>query len=173
VTTNGTGNASFTITPSTPVLAGQFVTSLATDAGLTSSKFSACAQVIAAPSPPTSFIEANTNQVATVDSVTLVRSPFTLTDNFNFSSDHRTRIIFFTTNLGFNQPSQPDVGTLSVEVGGFSLAVESVGPTSFAGLDASYIVFRLPDLPAGDWPLSIRLRGVNSTNSPTLKISGP
>jgi hypothetical protein len=120
------------------------------------------------------FVEEGTNQLAAVDSVTLVRGPFTLTDDNNFSSDHRTRIVFFTTNLGFTQPTQPDVTTLSVEVGGFALAVESVGPSSFGGLDVSYIVFRLPDLPPGNWPLSIRLHGVPSTNSPTISIrAGP
>jgi hypothetical protein len=122
----------------------------------------------------TIFVEEGTNKLAAVDSVTFVRGPFTLTNDYNFSSDHRTRVIFFTTNLGFVQPGQPDIATLSVEVGGFSLAVESVGPSSFAGIDASYIVFRLPNLPPGDWPLIIRLRGVNSSNSPTLSIrAGP
>ena len=119
-------------------------------------------------------MEVGTNQLAAVDSVTLVRGPFTLTDNHNFSSDHRTRLIFFTTSLVFTQLGAPDVGTLSVELGGFSWPVECVGPVSFAGIDVSFIVFRLPDLPPGDWPLGIRLRGVSSTNSPTLSIrAGP
>jgi hypothetical protein len=127
------------------------------------------------PAVPTIFVEeGTTNVLAAVDSVTLVRGPFTLTDDHNFSSDHRTRVIFFTTNLGFTQPTQTDIATLSVEVGGFSLAAEGVGPSSFTGFDASYIVFRLPDLPLGDWPLTIHLRGVASANSPTITIrAGP
>ena len=126
------------------------------------------------PSGPTIFVAQGTNLLAAVDSVTFVRGPFTLTDDHNFSSDHRTRIIFFTTDLGFAQPSQPNVSILSVEVGGFSVPVERVGPFSFPGVSGSYIVVRLPDLPTGDWPLSIRLNGMNSSNSPTLTIrAGP
>jgi hypothetical protein len=125
------------------------------------------------PNGPTIFVEEGTNELAAVNSVTFVRGPFTLIDNHNFSSDRRTRIIFFTTNLGFIQLSQPDVAALSVEVAGFSVPVESVGPFSFPGFEGSYIVVRLPDLPPGNWPLSIRLRGVNSINSPTLRIDSP
>ena len=108
--------------------------------------------------------------MAAVDSVTFVRGPFSVTDEHNFSSDQRTRIIFFTTDLGFAQPTQADINTLSVQLAGDSYPVESVGPSSFSGVAASYIVLRLPVLSEGDYPLSIRLNGVNSANSPTLKI---
>jgi hypothetical protein len=117
---------------------------------------------------PMLLVVQGTNELAAVDSVTVVRGPFTLTDNYNFSSDQRARIIFFTTDLGFGQLSQPDINTLSVQIGGNSYAVENVGPNSTIG--GSYIVFRLPDLSPGTYPLSIRVRGVNSTNSPTLTI---
>jgi Metallo-peptidase family M12B Reprolysin-like len=118
--------------------------------------------------PPTIFVEEGTNQLAAVDSVTLVRGPFELPNNHNFSIDQRTRIIFFTTDLGFNPTIQPDLNTLSVQINGSSFPVEAVGPSSTTS--GSYIVFRLPDLPAGTYPLSIRVRGVNSTNSPNLTI---
>jgi hypothetical protein len=114
------------------------------------------------------FVEEGTSQLAAVDSVTFVRGPFTLTDNYNFSSDNRRRIIFFTTDLGFTQLTQPDVNTLSVQIGGNSYAVEGVGPNSTIG--GSYIVFRLPDLQPNTYALSIRLNGVNSTNSPNVTI---
>jgi uncharacterized protein (TIGR03437 family) len=98
-----------------------------------------------------------------------VKGPFTLNNTHNFSSDQRTRVIVFTTSLGFAQPAQPDVITLSVQVGGNSHAVENVGPNSFTG--GSYVVFRLPDgLAPGTYPLGIRLNGVNSTNAPNLII---
>lgn len=118
--------------------------------------------------PPTIFVEEGTNQLAAVDSVTLVRGPFELPNIHNFSIDKRTRITFFTTDLGFSQTTQPDLNTLSVQINGNSFPVEAVGPVSTTS--GSYIVFRLPDLPAGTYPLSIRLRGVNSTNSPDLVI---
>lgn len=118
--------------------------------------------------PPTIFVEEGTNKLAAVDSVTFARGPFELPNNHNFSSDQRTRITFFTTDLGFNQTTQPDLNTLSVQIAGNSFPVEAVGPISTTS--GSYIVFRLPDLTAGTYPLSIRVRGVNSTNSPDLII---
>jgi len=115
---------------------------------------------------PVLFAETGTNNLAALDSVTLTRGPFTL--NHNYNSDHRTRIIFFTTDLGFAQSTQPDLNTLSVQVGGNSYTVERVGPNSTTS--GSYIVFRLPDLSAGTYPLGIKLGAVNSANTPNLQI---
>jgi hypothetical protein len=126
---------------------------------------------ITCASPPTIFVEAGTNNLAAVDSVTFVRGPFILTNPKNFSSDPQTRIIVFTTNLGFAQATQPAINTLSVQVGGNSHPVETVGPNTTTG--GSVIVFRLPDLSPGTYPLGLRLNGVNSTNTPNLIISGP
>jgi hypothetical protein len=106
--------------------------------------------------------------LAAVDSVTLVRGPFALTNTHNLSNDQRTRILFFTTDLGFSQVTQPDVNTLSVQIGGNSYPVEAVGPGSTFG--GSFIVFRIPDLQPGTYPLGIRIRGDNSTNTPDLII---
>ena len=91
-----------------------------------------------------------------------------LVNTKNFSSDQRTRILFFTTNLGLPQTFQPATSTLSVQVNGSSHAVESVGPNTTTG--GSDVIFRLPDLSPGTYPLGIRLNGVNSTNSPNLTI---
>jgi hypothetical protein len=121
------------------------------------------------PAGPSIFVEAGTNNLVALDSVTLVRGPFALSNTRNFSSDQRTRIIFFTTDLGFAQTAQPDINSLSVQVGGNSYPVESVGPDSV--ISGSYIVFRLPDLAAsGTYPLGIRIRGINSVNAPNLNI---
>ena len=113
--------------------------------------------------------------LAAVDSVTLVRGPFALTANNNFSAEKRTRILFFATDLGFPQAAQPDINTLSVQIGGNSYPVEAVGPNSTTC--GSYVVFRLPDLAPNTYQLGIRVRGVNSTNTPNLTIvaspSGP
>src|SRR5262249_13993380 len=120
--------------------------------------------------PPSLFVEqGNSTQLAAMDSVTFVPGPFTLNDDHNFSSDHRTRIVFFATDLAFPAPAQPDINTLAVVINGTSYAVESVGPN--ATVSGSYIVFRLPDLPPGTYPLSIKVRGVMSANSPTITIN--
>ena len=111
--------------------------------------------------PPLIFTETGTNHVAAVDSVTFVRAPFRLFNPNNFSSDQRTRIIFFTSDLGLTQPN----ALLSVHASGFPLTVESVGPLSgVPGLSASYIVVRLPDgLPAGDLQLTVALGSATSS----------
>jgi hypothetical protein len=44
--------------------------------------------------------------------------------------------------------------------------------TGVTGLNASYIIVRLPDgLPAGEWPLTIAVGGVVNSNPVTLAIS--
>jgi len=120
--------------------------------------------------PPTIFVEegAMTRALA-LDSVTLLRGPFRILTNFNFSGDRHTRVILFTSNLGL---SQPDPSKLMVRAGATSLVVENVGTvTGVSGLVGSYIIVRLPDgLPSGDLPLVVTLNGVASSNSPTLGI---
>ena len=124
---------------------------------------------ITCASTPTIFVEAGTNNLAAVDSVTLMRGPFALTNTQNYSSDQRTRILFFTTDLGFAQSTQPNISILSVQLSGNSYAVESVGPNATIG--GSAIVFRLPDgLSPGTYALGVRRNGVNSTNAPNLQI---
>ena len=114
------------------------------------------------------FVETGTNNLAAVDSVSMVRGPFALTNTSNFSSDQRTRIIFFTADLGLAQTAQPDINTLSVQLGGNSYPVEIVGPNTTTS--GSQIVFRLPDLSPGTYPLGIRLGSANSANTPNLTI---
>jgi hypothetical protein len=119
---------------------------------------------------PTIFIEQGTTKAAALDSVTQLRGPFSILNAHNFTADHHTRVMLFTSNLGL---SQPDAAILSVRANGILLTVEKVGPVSgVQGLDASYIVVRLPDgLPSGNLPLTVTLRGVVSSNTPTLEIS--
>jgi uncharacterized protein (TIGR03437 family) len=110
------------------------------------------------------------NRALALDSVTQVRGPFPVLTDRNFSADRHTRVILFTSNLGL---TQPDPSMLTVQAAGFPLLVENVGPVSgVSGLDGSYIVVRLPDgLPPGDLPLTVTLRGVVSSNAPTISIS--
>jgi hypothetical protein len=127
--------------------------------------------VSASTTGPVIFIEQGTaNRAAALDSVTRVQGPFRVADLFNFSADHHTRVILFTSDLGL---TQPDSSQLTVRAGGVVLTVENVGPlVGVAGLSASYIIVRLPDgLPTGTLPLVITLRGLTSVNSPTLAIS--
>jgi len=125
----------------------------------------------AASGRPSIFTEQEAaNSAAALDSVTWVRGPFRVLTNDNFSADHHTRVILFTSDLGM---TQPDSTQLIVRAGGVTLTVESVGPVvGVSGMSASYIVVRLPDgLPSGDLPLVITMRGFASVNSPTLSIA--
>jgi hypothetical protein len=125
----------------------------------------------AASDRPSIFTEQGaTNRAVAVDSVTLVRGPFRVLTGNNFSADHHTRVILFTSDLGL---TQPDPTQLIVRAGGVMLTVENVGPVvGVSGMSASYVIVRLPDgLPTGDLPLVITLRGVDSVNSPTLSIA--
>jgi hypothetical protein len=98
----------------------------------------------------------------------MVRGPFALTDNYNFSSDHRRRLTFFTTNLGFAERIPVSIDVVSIQIGGNSYAVESVGPN--ATVSGSQVTFRVPDLSPNTYTLGLKVRGVNSTNNPNLTI---
>jgi hypothetical protein len=121
------------------------------------------------PIAPTILTEQGTNNAAAVDSVTHTRGPFANVDPYNLSTtgDTRTRIIFLTSDLGLNPTD--DLSVLQVKASGIPLVVEGAGPNGSLG-GTSYIVVRLDGLPAGTYNLSVTLRGVNSTNAPTIAI---
>jgi len=121
---------------------------------------------------PIIFAEEGSNNVAALDSVSFTRAPFRILNSNNFSADHHTRIIFFTSELGLTQANLSDPAVLVVDVPGYQLPVENVGVlTGVPGLSGSYIIVRLPDgLPAGALQMRVRLRGVTS-DARTLNIS--
>lgn len=117
------------------------------------------------------LLEEGVNRIAALDSVTFVRGPFRVTDNFNFSADHRTRVMFLLYGLGL---TTADISAVTVSATGINLPVESVGPFTAPGLSATYVIVRLPDnFPAGDWPLNVTVRGAANASNPILSISGP
>jgi outer membrane protein assembly factor BamB len=113
--------------------------------------------------PPVIHAEDGTNNAAAVSSVSLVRGPFQKINPNNLSTDQRTRIILFTSNLGLTQVDLGDPTVLVVELAGVSLPVENVGALSIPGLSTSYIIVRVPDnVPAGPQELRVKLRGAAS-----------
>jgi len=113
---------------------------------------------------PVILLETGTSNAAAVDSVTFFRGPFRVTDNFNFSGDHLTRIIIFTLPL-----ANPDQ-TLSVKASGIDLPIESGGNvTGVSGLNASYIIVKLPQGLQVSQPttfgLTVTLRNVTSNTA--------
>ena len=97
------------------------------------------------------------NHLLAIDSVTFVTEPFSVVNVLNLSTDQRTRVMLFTSNLGLTQPS-PD---LSVTVGGVPVTVEAVGPLTGVP-DTSFIIVKLEPVPPGTHEVSITFRGVTS-----------
>jgi glucose/arabinose dehydrogenase len=102
--------------------------------------------------PPALATEVGTDRAIALDSVTLVRDPFPLIDPFNLSSDNRTRVMIFATNLALG----PGEGATSITARGedpqfmtYPLTVEYAGVVpGFSWL--TEVVFVMPgNFPAG------------------------
>ena len=110
--------------------------------------------------------EAGGDTAIALDSVTLLRDPFPLTNDFNFSADHRNRVMFISTALGFQQGETFTAVTARAEDSQltiYPLTVEYVG--SLPGFPIfSEVILRLPDnIPIGQELLfSITLHGQTS-----------
>ena len=97
-------------------------------------------------------MEENTLRAIALTSVTNLREPFALTDMFNLSSDHATRVVFFATNLDLLPGEDSSAVTAVAEdsqMNVYPLTVESV--RKVPGFDwITQIVIKLPaNLPAG------------------------
>jgi probable HAF family extracellular repeat protein len=131
------------------------------------------------PQVPVVYVEQGTalNPIPTaaaVDSVTFARGPFRLVNNLNFSEDRLTRVILVTSNLGMTQADLA-TGILTVNVAGYAtpLPIEHVG--TITGLDASFIIVRLPaDLNPAPGPNNLTLTvkmGSATSNATILSIT--
>ncbi len=104
------------------------------------------------PPPPALITEENSDKAIALDSVTLFRDPFPLTNPFNFSSDNRTRVMLFATNLALGPGEDASFVTARAEdaqLSVYPLTVEYVG--SLPGLSqVTEVVVVLPsNLPVG------------------------
>ena len=115
---------------------------------------------------PVLISEPNTDSAVALDSVTLVRDPFALTNLFNFSADTRTRLMLFGMNMDLQQGEDSSAVTARAEdaaQNSFPLAVEFVGEVP--GFDwLTQVVVRLPDNTPLNQTLnvSVTLRGKTS-----------
>jgi hypothetical protein len=69
-----------------------------------------------------------------------------------------------------------DSSAVSVHAGSLPIPVENVGPLTALGLSATYVIVVLPENLTSspmDFPLIVTVRGVATSNSPLLSISGP
>jgi hypothetical protein len=91
--------------------------------------------------------EANTNRAIALDSVTMVRDPFSLLTTHNFSSDQRTRIMLFAVNVDLQPGENISLVTAQSEDSQHRitpLTVESVGKVPNLNW-LTQINIRLPD----------------------------
>ncbi len=121
------------------------------------------------PPPPVLLSEEGTGRAVALDSVTWVRDPFPIVTTYNFSSDQRTRITLFATNLQLMPGEDASAVTVRAENSQgriYSLPVEYVGRVP--NLDwMAQVTVRLPDelAGAGDVWVSISLRGATSNRA--------
>jgi hypothetical protein len=122
---------------------------------------------------PSIMTEELTFRAIALDSVTLVREPFSLRNIFNFSSDQRTRIMLFATGIDLlpgESSSSVQVQLEDTDHHIFPLVVESILP--LPNLPFSQITVKLPDsiTREGDHQISLTFHGVTS-NKPLISIN--
>jgi hypothetical protein len=115
-----------------------------------------------------------------LDSVTLLRDPFSLLDDHNFSSDHRTRITLFALHAQLKPGENASAITADADVSGtvIPLTVESV--RTIPGFDwLTQVVVKFPDqFSTGgggevDAKISIHLRGATSNQAVVTIVPVP
>ena len=122
---------------------------------------------------PMLISEIGSDSAVALDSVTMVRDPFPLTNIFNFSTDQRTRLMLFGMNMALMAGENSSAVTARAEdaaLNVYPLTVEFVGPLPGVD-DVTQIVVRLPDnTPSGQSLLvSATLRG-RTTNKVRIRM---
>ena len=115
--------------------------------------------------------EAGTNHAIAIESVTFRRDPFFVTNDLNFSSDRRTRIILFATNLTLGNSENFSAVAVQAEdaAGMHNLPVEFVGAVPGAEW-LTQVVVKLPDdLATGNVLVSVSFHSTTS-NKPFIVI---
>ncbi|HKE56926.1 MAG TPA: PQQ-dependent sugar dehydrogenase [Pyrinomonadaceae bacterium] len=93
---------------------------------------------------PVLMTEGNTDSAIALDSVNMMRDPFTVLNLLNLSSDDRTRVKFFAMNLPDNDPAGVVVRAEDAQMNVYPLTVEYVGKLAEAPT-LTEIVVKLPD----------------------------
>jgi len=110
-----------------------------------------------------------TARAVALDSVTMLHEPFSLRNIFNFSSDQRTRIMFFATGVDLLPGESIQVQLEDTEHHLYPLIVEDI--RKLPNFNFSQITVKLPDsiTVEGDFQLSLTFHGVTS-NKPLIQI---
>jgi hypothetical protein len=110
-----------------------------------------------------------TARAAALDSVTMFREPFSLRNIFNFSSDQRTRIMFFATGVDLLPGESIQVQLEDTERHLYPLVVEDI--RKLPNFNFSQITVKLADsiTVEGDFQISLTFHGATS-NKPLISI---
>jgi len=110
-----------------------------------------------------------TARAVALDSVTMFREPFSLRNIFNFSSDQRTRIMFFATGIDLVPGESITVQLEDTDHHLYPLVVEDI--RKLPNFPFSQITVKLPDSITieGDFQISLTFHGVTS-NKPLISI---
>ena len=142
------------------------------------SPFTSTITIVDDDKPLLAMVE-NTFRAAALDSVTMVREPFSLMNDHNFSVDHRTRIMLFVTGIELLPTENLSAVQVQLEDSAhrvYPLVTEDVrklpvvaGTENLPAL--SQLVVRLPDSiqADGDFNLSVTFRGATG-NRPLVTI---
>lgn len=118
---------------------------------------------------PLILTDESTARAAVLDSVTMLREPFSLRNIFNFSSDQRTRIMFFATGIDLLPGESITVQLEDTDHHLYPLIVEDI--RKLPTFPFSQITVKLPDSISleGDFQLSLTFHGISS-NKPLIHI---
>jgi hypothetical protein len=119
-------------------------------------------------SPPTLLTQENSDHAVAFNAATFVREPFSLFTEQNLSSDKRTRIILFASNLDIPPGHASEVQAFAENgtLGSVSIPIEHIGKVpSFSFITQIQVI--LPDTVANTGDVWIRLswRGVSSNHA--------
>ena len=131
------------------------------------------AKLTVQPPPPILQTEENTDHAIAFDPVTMLRDPYPLTNILNFSSDNRTRVMLFATNLDLLSGEDRSAVTargLDAQMMLHPLPVEYVGKVSGFTWLTEVIVMLPSDLPAGQDVLVSVTYHAQTSNQVRIKI---
>jgi len=126
---------------------------------------------------PVLLTEEDSDRALALDSVTLLRGPFRLANEHNFSADKRTRVTLFARNVDLLPGESSSIVTVQAEDSQHvvhELTVESVARTKNYNW-MTQVVVRLPDelAGAGDVLVSLKVRGVETNRARMTILPSP
>jgi beta-glucanase (GH16 family) len=132
-------------------------------------------QRASASNVPVLFTDEGTNRALALDSVNFNRDPFSVTNTYNFSSDHTTRLMLLSANLDLQPGDGPSIVAAQADDGNghsFPLVVEWVG--RLPNFDwITVVIAKLPDELANANQALINITAHNQSSNTVLVSLSP